>query len=107
MCTLPLPDKIECRAQYSSKLALFTSVMFVFIAIRIKSYSNDPLAFIIPNFMLFTPCLETTNIMWRYFVKHDGLPTYKKRHIPELFPMEDGRINYEELRIGKSFYYFS
>jgi len=61
-------------------------------------YSNDPLIFIIPNLMLFTPYLETTNIMWRYFVKHDSLPTYKKRHIPELFPMEDGRINYEELR---------
>lgn len=79
---------------------MFVLVGFLLVVYRQKTYSGDPLIFMIPNFFMgLTPWIYTAARMWNYILDYESLPIREKQHITELLPNADGNLDFEKLRL--------
>lgn len=58
--------------------------MFIgYLVYRNATYAKDPIMYMIPNFLMFTPFLETTTAIWKMMIKYPDEPI-EPQQIPEI-----------------------
>jgi len=98
-CTPKVPKK--ALSSIFRAYMMFVMVGFLLVVIRQKTYSGDPLIFMIPNFFMgLTPFIYTAARMWNYIIDYESLPIREKQHITELLPNADGNLDFEKLRLA-------
>jgi hypothetical protein len=76
-------------------LALLPLLLALIIPLYKTFQANDPLTFILPNLLLFTPFREATRTLWNHLVFIDKTKPIEPRHVPTLTVEE---YNYESLK---------